>query len=201
MSARGLRTAGAAALALVTQVACMSPTASLPADKPDMKIGDQWNYRVSGGPDAPSQWSEQVVDVMSQGRYRVRVIRHTRPEQIVEVDGPGNVVQVPPFQTLYTIQYPLTIGKQWTASVVDTPAQTRTIDYRVAAAEKLRVADKEFDCLRLEGRETTAIVGAGVESQGKIWYCPALRNIARRETSIPGAGVVRQELVWYHLAS
>jgi hypothetical protein len=187
------------ALVLLAAACAMGASAQQPVAKPRMKIGDHWSFRVSGGPEPSEQWREEVVDVMPDGRYRARIVYPTRPEQIVDIDGPGNVVQRPPHATLYAVQYPLTLGKRWKASVADTPAQTRTIDYRVAAAEKVSVAAGEFDCLRLEGRETTVVAGAAVPAQGTLWYCPAVRNFARRELNIPGVGVVRHELLSYRL--
>jgi hypothetical protein len=93
------------------------------------------------------------------------------------------------------------MGKQWSNAVADTPAQTRAIDYRVAAVERLKLRVGEYDCLRLDGHETTTVSGASVVSAGTIFYCPALRHIGLRETRIPNVGVVRQELVAYRPAS
>lgn len=200
---RARRRVGRAA-SLVGLVACvagtphaMSPTPS--GDKPTMRVGDSFTFRITGGPAPPREWSEHVVEVLDGGRYRARVDGHAQP--FVEFDGPGNVVQPPPWPTLTLLQFPLTIGKQWTSAVADTPAQTRSIDYRVAGVERLRLRVGEHDCLRLDGHETTTVSGASVVSAGTIFYCPALRHIGLRETRIPNVGVVRQELVAYRAAS
>ena len=175
----------------------MSATPS--GDRPTMHVGDSFTFRITGGPAPPREWSEHVIEVLDGGRYRARVDGQGQP--FVEFDGPGNVVQPPPWPTLQLLQFPLTIGKHWSNAVADTPAQTRAIDYRVAAVERLKLRVGEYDCLRLDGHETTTVSGASVVSAGTIFYCPALRHIGLRETRIPNVGVVRQELVAYRPAS
>jgi hypothetical protein len=173
-------------------------SATLAGDKPTMQVGEAFTFRTTGGPAPPREWTEHVIEVLDNGRYRARIDGHALP--FVEFDGPGNLVQPPPWPTLQLLQFPLTIGKHWANAVADTPAQTRAIDYRVAAVERLRLRVGEHDCLRLDGHETTSVGGASVVSTGTIFYCPALRHIGLRETRIPNVGVVRQELVLYRPA-
>jgi len=197
--ARRVLRAGVAVAVVVAAGIAMS--AEPLAVKPTMHVGDSWTFRSSGGPAPPHEWTEEVLEVLDGGRYRARVAPTSNTAPWIQLDGPGNVMQVPPSPTLLLLAFPLTVGKHWTSEVADTPVQTRAIDYRVAGVERLRTRVGEFDCLRIEGHETTSVDTVAVVSQGTIYYCPAVRHIALRETRIPSVGLVRQELVAYRPAS
>ena len=81
----------ALAIALVT-----SPAMAQPFAQPTMKLGDRYTYRVSGGPDKPTTYTETVVEVLPDGRYRIRLDGTPQPG-LREFDGPGNLVQPPPW--------------------------------------------------------------------------------------------------------
>ena len=184
-----------AALAAAGAVMSAEPLAV----KPTMQIGDAWTYRTSGGPAPPTEWTEHVVEVQDGGRYRARVVPHALP--FVEFDGPGNMLQPVPAQSLQLLQFPLVIGKQYTSVALLAPGQTRAVEFRVAAVERLKTRVGELDCVRLDGRDTTTASGVIVDSPSTLFYCPAVRNIALRETRIPGVGLVRQELLAYRPAT
>jgi hypothetical protein len=187
--------AAASILALCASVAMAREFA-----QPTMKVGDRYTYRISGGPDKPTTFTETVVDVLPGGRYRIRLDGTSQPG-MREFDGPGNLIQPPPWPSLKPMHYPVAVGKAWSHSVADTPAQTRSIAYRGVAIETVRVAGNALECLRIEGTETTTNSGIAVPSQARLWYCPAARAIARKETRIPRVGLVTQELTAYHLAA
>jgi len=166
---------------------------------PTMKVGDRFTYRISGGPDKPTTYTETVVDVLPGGRYRIRLDGTSQPG-MREFDGPGNLVQPPPWPSLKAIHYPVAVGKAWTHTVADTTAQSRSIAYKGVAMETIRVAGGSLACLRIEGADTTTLSGMSIPSPVKLWYCPAARAVVRKETLIPTAGLVTQELTAYQLA-
>jgi hypothetical protein len=118
---------------------------------PTMKVGDRHTYRISGGPDKPTTYTETVVEVLPGGRYRIRLEGTSQPG-LREFDGPGNLVQPPPWPSLKPMQYPVAVGKAWTHTVADTPAQSRSIAYKAVAIESVKVAGGALDCVRIEGR-------------------------------------------------
>ena len=166
---------------------------------PTMKVGDRHTYRISGGPDKPTTYTETVVEVLPGGRYRIRLEGTSQPG-LREFDGPSNLVQPPPWPSLKPMQYPVAVGKAWTHAVADTPAQSRSIAYKAVAIESVKVAGGALDCVRIEGADTTTVSGVSIPSPVKLWYCPAARAVVRKETLIPTAGLVTQELTAYQLA-
>jgi hypothetical protein len=190
-----MRTAAAVAALALTSAGAMAE--DIPA--PTMKVGDRFSYRLTGGPDKPSMWTETVFEVLGGGRYRVRLDGETM-KGVREFDGPGNVVQPPPWPSLKFMQFPIAIGKSWTHAVNDTVAQTRTIAYRAVAMEPLASPAGRFDCARIEGVETTGGSGVTIPVSVKLWYCPAARAIVRKESTIPVAGRVVLELTDLKLA-
>ena len=165
---------------------------------PTMKVGDRYTYRITGGPDKPTTYTETVVEVLPGGRYRIRLDGTSQPG-LREFDGPGNLVQPPPWPSLRAIHYPVAVGKAWTHSVADTPAQTRSIAYKGVAMESIKVAGGSLECLRIEGADTTAISGVAIPAPVKLWYCPAARAVVRKETRLPTVGLVTVELTDYKL--
>jgi hypothetical protein len=167
--------------------------------QPTMKVGDRFTYRIRGGPDSPTTFTETVVDVLPGGRYRIRLDGTAQPG-MREFDGPGNLVQPPPWPSLRPMQYPLAVGKSWTHAVNDTSAQSRSIAYKAVAIETIRVAGAALECLRIEGADTTTVSGMSIPSAVKLWYCPAARAVVRKETRVPTAGLVTMELTAFTLA-
>ena len=168
-------------------------------EQPTMSVGDRFTWRISGGPAAPRTWSETVVEVLPGARYRVRTEGEPTP-RVLEFDGPGNLVQPPPWPSLKPMQFPITVGKAWTHAVADTEAQTRSIAYRAVSTETIRSAAGTLDCVRIEGNDVTTLSGVAAAAPVKLWYCPAARAVARKESRLPMVGVVTQELVSYRLA-
>jgi hypothetical protein len=189
----------ASLLAAMLAAAGVAMSAAPAAVKPTMQVGDAWTFRTSGGPAPPNEWTEQVLEVLDGGRYRARIVPHALP--FVEFDGPGNMLQPAPWPSLQMLQFPLTLGKQYTNVVLVSPGYTHAVEFRVAAVERLKTRVGELDCVRLDGRDTTTASGVIVDSPSTIFYCPAVRNIALRETRIPSVGVVRQELIAYRTAT
>ena len=185
-----------AALAILTLGAAVAMAQEFPM--PTMKVGDRYTYRSSGGPAAPATWTETVVEVLPAGRYRVQVEGATTGMR--DFDGPGNLVQPPPWPSLKAMHYPVAVGKAWTHSVADTPAQTRSIAYKGVALESVKVAGQPLECLRIEGVDTTSGPGIAIPSPVRLWYCPTARAVVRKETRIPTAGLVTVELTDYKLA-
>jgi hypothetical protein len=187
-----------AAAALILAL-CASAAMAQEFAQPTMKVGDRYTYRISGGPDKPTTYTETVTEVLPGGRYRIRLEGTSQPGTR-EFDGPGNLIQPPPWPSLRPMQYPVAVGKAWTHAVADTPAQSRSIAYRGVAMETIKVAGASLECLRIEGADTTSVSGVAIPSPVKLWYCPAARAVVRKETRIPSVGLVTQELTAYQLA-
>jgi len=170
--------------------------------QPVMKVGDRWTWRASGGLDPARVWTETVVEVLPGGRYRSRIEGEPQGPRMVEFDGPGNLVQPPPWPTLRPMQFPLVPGKAWAHAVADTEAQSRSIAYRAVGVERRKVAGRELECLRIEGADTTTVSGHSAASPVKLWYCPDARQVVRKETRIsviPVVGLVTLEVTDFRL--
>jgi hypothetical protein len=75
---------------------------------------------------------------------------------------------------------------------------TRTLTQEVKGMQALQLLGAAFDCVRIEGSETTTSLGPPAVtalSRSTLWYCPALRAVRRAETQVSGAPLVTHTLV------
>jgi hypothetical protein len=96
------------------------------------------------------------------------------------------------------LQFPLRQGGRWTSTAVGPGEMTWTLAPEVKGLQTLTLAGATFECVRVEGVETTTSTPpppVSVAAKLTLWYCPELRGVGRVDTVIPSAPLVTQTLV------
>jgi len=189
-------TAPAAQIALATPTTRPAPEFTLgqSVDKPDIRVGDQWQYQVT---DTLTGIKRNIlVDVQTVTENRIYTQNAT-----VNVAAAG----APSYGALYVwdrnwnpmregsteynpfypmLQFPLEPGKKWSGNMVhDVPQGTiRTqLTAQVAGWEKVTVPAGTFDTIKILATGYWNESRADGPIRDTIWYAPAVRNIVRRE--------------------
>ena len=184
----------------------VSPAVAQRADRPDLKVGDQWRFAVYYT--VPSVTPNRIWLITSvtpvgiEGSEDGEPLRLTHELNVVE--SPRTKESNPRL-----LAFPLEVGKQW-HYVSDWVFKPKGSDGRVAvdvvvvAYEKVRVAAGEFDAFKLTAREAlsgTSPIGSqyGGETTRTYWYAPAARAIVKSVSHNPYLGPSTVELVGFEL--
>lgn len=189
------------AVILIFAIAASSALAQT-ADRPNVKVGDEWRFVEYTGfvPSKPNLvWV--VTSVNSTG--------------IEGTDNGGPLMLTPDLSVLESskrkqsdpgaLRFPLTVGKQWSAAgdyllkdngVRGTINGTRS----VVGYEKVRVIAGEFDAFKLEStNDFRTDMGLSGVATRTYWYAPAARAIVKEVWRDPFLGVVTTELMEFTL--
>jgi hypothetical protein len=190
------------ALACAALAALSGPAFAQKADRPDVRVGDQWQFSKSGDRRAPARRFTWVVTAVT-------------PEGIQATEDGQPLALTPDLQVLDSpfnrgsnpglLSFPLEIGKSWTFVndylLKDTGTTGRNQGSVVVLTyEKVRVVAGEFDAFKLESTGTfSGSSAAGVPISGMTirtyWYAPAARAIVKEEIRDPYRGAYGFELV------
>jgi hypothetical protein len=179
-----------------------SPALAQTADRPNVKVGDEWRFVEYTG-FVPSKLN------------LVWVVTSVTPAGIEGTDNGGPLLLTPDLSVLEssmrkqsdpgTLRFPLEVGKQWSAAgdylLKDNGARGTLNGTRsVVGYEKVRVLAGEFDAFKLESTSDFKTVGglAGVSTR-TYWYAPAARAIVKDVWRDPYRGVATIELVEFTL--
>lgn len=187
------------ALAIIT-----APVLAQKAERPDVKVGDQWHF-ASGyvAPSTPDRiWVVTAVTASGiEGTENGQPLKLTR--DLNAVDSPRRTDSDP-----RGLSFPLEVGKQWTYSSdfrLKRPGVKgrAEVNVTVVGYEKVRVAAGEFDAFKLESRsefKATAPDGpvSGVATT-TYWYAPAARAIVRSEYKDQPTGLTTTDLLEFKL--
>jgi hypothetical protein len=165
------------------------------ADRPELKIGDQWVYRLSDARTGEKRWEgTHVLEALTEDRIVVRTgpagrNTYTRDWNLTEMkQGDSVTFAARPAWGYY--QFPLEVGKQWDAKFDATSrGGQRTARWqwkvRVEAVESVNVPAGTFEAfkLRYEGyfnvsEGTRNWNGSRSET---LWYAPAVKRHVRFE--------------------
>ena len=174
-------------------------------DRPDVKVGDQWQFAMSGNYKATAADLKWVVTAVTPTE-----IKATENGQPLLLTRDMNQVESPRRQdsNLRLLSFPLEVGKAWTYVndyVLKDSGTKGQQKYSVVVLtyEKVRVPAGEFDAFKLEATGTfsgTAYVGPVSGSSSRTyWYAPAARAIVKDDISDPNRGRYGFELVQFKL--
>lgn len=199
----GLRVLSGSVLALAL-LAGSAPAQQ--ADRPDVKIGDQWQfvtYFAIPSAEPTRAWVMHAITPEGiEGTENGEPLRLTLDMNVLE--SPRHTDSSPK-----VLSFPLEVGKRWryTSDWVFKPKGskgTAVVDMAVIAHEKVRVPAGEFDAFKLVGKGTIRGV-SGINSQiaaethATYWYAPAARAIVKSVSHNPYIGTSTVELVTFQL--
>jgi hypothetical protein len=172
-----LRPVALFAVSLVAFGAVAQPT----ADKPDLKVGDRWEFnqsvKIVPGEEKAEPWSRRVLETQPDGRTKVVVGKET-----LTLDATGNRIDARgPEYSVATYKFPMKVGNEWsyTARAGEGGMLERHGTYKVVAYEPVTVPAGTFDCFRVEGQwELNGKTYTG-RAREQYWYCPAIKFIAK----------------------
>lgn len=175
------RVASAAVLALAVLA---GPALAQKADRPSVKVGDQWRFETRLGP----------VGVKSSDI--VWVITSVTPSRIEGTENAGALVLTPELNNvesprrkdsdLRLLNFPLAVGKQWKFTddyelTVEQVPGRGNFSAKVVGYGKVRVPAGEFDAFKLEAKGKWVTGGTTGEASWTYWYAPAARAIVKIE--------------------
>ena len=174
---RSLWPAAMLAAGFVALEAAAQPT----GDKPELKVGDQWEFnrtiKIVPGEEKSEPWSRRVVEIRPDGRTQVVADKET-----VTLDAMFNRIDPRgPEYSVTTYKFPMKVGSEWsyTARAGEGGMLERRGSYKVVAYEPVTVPAGTFDCFRVEGQwETNGKTYTG-RAREQYWYCPAIKFIAK----------------------
>jgi len=191
---------------IVTLALFADPAVAQNAERPDVKVGDQWKFAVYYTvPSATPNRTWLVTSVSATdivGTENGEPLRLTRELNVLE--SPRDK-----YSNSKLLAFPLTVGKRWqyVTDWVFKPKGSEgksAIDITVIAYEKVAVPAGEFDAFKLTSRESmsgTSPVGSvyAGETTRTYWYAPAARAIVKVVSHNPYLGPSTVALVGFEL--
>ena len=166
------------ALGFVALEAAAQPT----ADRPDLKVGDKWEFNQSvkmvPGEEKSEPWSRRVVEIQPDGRIQVA----TAKDEMLALDAMLNRIDPRgPEYSVPTYKFPIKVGNEWSysAKAGEGGMAERRGSYKVVAYEPVTVPAGTFDCFRIEGQWETSMRNYTGRAREQYWYCPAIKFIAK----------------------
>jgi hypothetical protein len=195
-----------AALSFIALAVLSGSALAQKADRPVVKVGDQWQFFKSDDRRAPSRYFTWIVtSVTPEG------IGGTENEDPLLLTPNLNVLESPvrKYSDHRLLSFPLEIGKSWPVEnefwLKDTGSKglakgTAT----VRGYEKVRVPAGEFDAFKLEmSTDAKGRAAAGFDYTASTtytyWYAPSARTIVRQDIVDSARGPYRIELTWFKL--
>ncbi len=190
--------------AAVLAIATLSGTAlAQKAERPDVKVGDQWRFEVHLG---TGPGAMKVQDVS-------RVVTSVTASGIERTDNGVKVLLTPELNEIESSSYkhsdsrmlsfPLEVGKQWhcTDDIVSKfISKDVRMNWRVEVVrhEKVRVPAGEFDAFKLEAKGRWISGSHTGENSWTYWYSSAARGVVKSEIQ-DTSGLTTTELAEFHL--
>lgn len=198
--------AGWAVVSLLTLSMLSCAALAQKADRPDVKVGDQWRFSKTADNRSPAlNFAWIITSVTPEG------IRGTEDGEPLLLTPDMNVLDSPrrksPDQKL--LVFPLEIGKSWPTEfefwLKDTGSKGHAKGgATVLSYEKVRVPAGEFDAFRLVMTTTAkGRAAAGFDYTASTsytyWYAPAARTIVRQDILDSARGPYKIELIEFKL--
>lgn len=177
---------------LLTAMWSLSALAQEVADKPDLRLGDEWVFREKGvedGKPVDRTWRRRIVEILPDDKFRV-----TPKYGSIEVFDRSWNYRHPERPDFWPIdfQFPLRVGASWSfaspygASTTKAQNFDQRGHYKVVAFETVSVPAGTFKCFRIEG-ESHWLHGNTYSSDWHFvgrwlitnWYCPDIKYIAK----------------------
>lgn len=176
------------------------------ADRPDVKVGDQWQFVVYYGvPSAQPNRAWVIGSITPAG------IEGTENGEPLRLTRDLNVLESPRHEDsgAKVLSFPLEVGKRWRYESnwvfkVKGSKGSSVVDMAVVGHEKVRVPAGEFDAFKLVAKGTIRGVSGtnsqiAAETHATYWYAPAARAIVRSVSHNPYLGTSTVELVKFQL--
>lgn len=195
-----------AALSVMALAAFSGSALAQKADRPDVKVGDQWQFFKSGDLRTPSRnFAWIITSVTPEG------IQGTENEEPLLLTTDMNELDSPvrKYSDRRLLSFPLEIGKSWTNEfefwLKDTGSKGRArASVIVLTHEKVRVPAGEFDAFKLEmTADAKGRAAAGFDYAASTiytyWYAPSARTIVRQDVVDSARGAYKIELTGFRL--
>jgi hypothetical protein len=193
-------------IGLATLALFADPAIAQSVDRPNVKVGDQWQFAVyyTVPSTTPNRtWLiTSVTDTGIEGTENGDPLRLTHDLNVVE--SPRNKDSNPRL-----LAFPLAVGNRWQyeSEWEFKPKNSRgkaAVDVVVMAYERVTVPAGEFDAFKLAARESlsgTSPIGSQYAGETKrtFWYAPAARAIVKSVSHNPYLGPSTVELVAFDL--
>ena len=160
------------------------PALAQKADRPNVHVGDWWQFAIYSGPTPVNPHLVWVVtSITADG------IKGTESDKPLSLTLDLNNIDSPRRSSsdLRLLSFPLEVGKQWTFTdnyvLKDSGESGRSeIDVMVVGYEKVLVPAGEFDAFKLEAKGSyNGSAGNGRINLWWYWYAPAARAIVKEE--------------------
>ena len=157
-----------------------------PAEKPTLKVGDQWTFAQTIDATKETTWSRKIINMAPDGVMDVE----TAPDKTQQFDASWNFID--PRGAEYSrapFRFPIRVGEAWsfTTKVGNSVMMDQRNEYKVVAYEPVTVPAGTFDCFRIEGKsQATYKSSYQYEMTETYWYCPKVNYVAKvqRETNV-----------------
>lgn len=185
--------------------AAFAQTASK-VNRPDVKVGDQWQFRIGANARAPELNVTWVVTAVTPAETK-----GTENGQPLTLTADMNEMESPRRRNsdLKLLSFPLEVGKSWTFVtdylLKDTGSKGQMKGSVVVLSyEKVKVAAGELDAFKLEMNGTYNVTGLGGGTSSGLntrtyWYAPAARAIVREDIDDSFRGIYSAELTSFKL--
>jgi hypothetical protein len=200
-----LRATGFALTVLLLAV-LVDPAPAQQAERPDVKVGDQWQFAVYYT--VPSTKPNRVWVITS---ITPTAIEGTENGEPLTLTRELNVLQSPEqaYSNPLALTFPLEVGKRWryTTEWLFKPKGSKgssSIDVTVVGYEKVQVPAGEFEAFKLTSKASLSGVSPinsqyGGDVVTTYWYAPAARAIVRSVSHNPYLGPINVDLVQFQL--
>jgi hypothetical protein len=152
---------------------------------PAMRPGDSWVYYRAKGRDAMQTEREQVIRILADGSYYLRLVPELGEEKVIEFSPQGRLVAYAENgkrsvvdKPMHRLSFPLFVGKTWTDD-----CQGRSIEgdvhgyassYRVEGWEEVTTRGGNFRALAVQ---RTVRRDDGRSGEERFWYAPAAKRV------------------------
>ena len=169
-------------------------------ERPDIRVGDQWKYRVTDG--YTDETRSITAEVVAVTENEIRTRNAQMPSVATDASSTGGMLEVwdhnwnllrqgeVDYAPYYpSMQFPLESGKTWSGTVsINVEGNDQLIhevEGQVAGWERVTVPAGTFDAVRINLRGDYRIDSPTLRGGGSIsdvvWYAPALRQVIKKE--------------------
>jgi hypothetical protein len=202
---RGSRGARVPSLAVLALAVLASPAMAQKVDRPNVKVGDRWQFVEYYGIAFAEPNRDWVVTSVTPSR-----IEGTENGEPLTLTPELNVLESPRNKNSNpkALSFPLEIGKQWRFAsdwvFKVTGSKGSSIgDVEVVGYEKVSVPAGDFEAFKLMSKGNIRGISAKnsvieAEVTATYWYAPAARAIVKSISRNPYIGVTTVELVKFY---
>ena len=206
MPRRNSAVALACAIAVLMLAVLADSALAQKADRPDVKVGDQWHFAVYHSVSSTKPNRAWVITAVTP-----EGIEGTENGELLTLTPDLNVLQSPQhtYSNPLALSFPLEVGKRWryaTDWLFKPKGSTGSsiVEVAVVGYERVKVPAGEFDAFKLLSKASLQGVSPinshyGGEVTTTYWFAPAARAIVRSVSHNPYLGPTSIDLVEFQL--